>query len=190
MSAPYVLRSARYLAAEVMERVVRPGDTVIDATVGNGHDTCALARLVGAEGHVIGFDIQPKALESTEKLLREQALWERVTLHGDGHEHLAEHVPGAVRFVCFNLGWLPGGDKSVTTHWHSTEMALRQALSLLLPGGVCTVCAYPGHAAGREELTELERLLAALRPQEYNVLEQCFVNAGENAPVCFVIQRQ
>jgi hypothetical protein len=38
--------------------LVSPGDTVIDATCGNGHDTLALARLVGPRGCVIAMDIQ------------------------------------------------------------------------------------------------------------------------------------
>ena len=46
----YVLRSARYLAADCLRQVVQPGDTVIDATLGNGHDTCMLADLVGENG--------------------------------------------------------------------------------------------------------------------------------------------
>ena len=43
----YELRSARYLAADALRQIIRPGDTVIDATLGNGHDTCMLAELVG-----------------------------------------------------------------------------------------------------------------------------------------------
>ena len=35
----YELRSARYLAREILERAVQPGDTAVDATMGNGHDT-------------------------------------------------------------------------------------------------------------------------------------------------------
>ena len=58
------LRSARFLAADVLERVIQPGDTVVDATVGNGHDTQMLAELVGENGHVIGFDVQPSAIAS------------------------------------------------------------------------------------------------------------------------------
>ena len=65
MSEAYVLRSARFLAADVWKRAVRPGDTVVDATMGNGHDTCLLAGLVGAEGHVYAFDVQQQALEMT-----------------------------------------------------------------------------------------------------------------------------
>ena len=186
----YELRSARYLAAEVLRQAVRPGDHVIDATVGNGHDTAFLAELVGPEGHVTGFDIQPDALAHTSALLRERSLAARCELFGDGHQHMAEHVRGPVRAVCFNLGWLPGGDKGITTRWETTEAALRQALALLAPMGVCTVCAYPGHEAGRQELEQLLCFLGALRPQEYNVLHQRFLNAGPGAPECFVIQRQ
>lgn len=38
------------------------GDTVIDATAGNGHDTVFLAQLVGRQGRVWAFDVQSSAL--------------------------------------------------------------------------------------------------------------------------------
>ena len=34
----YELKSARYLAKEVIGQAVLPGDTAVDATMGNGHD--------------------------------------------------------------------------------------------------------------------------------------------------------
>ena len=37
---------------------VREGDLCIDATMGNGNDTLLLARLAGASGQVLAFDIQ------------------------------------------------------------------------------------------------------------------------------------
>ncbi|MBC7032591.1 SAM-dependent methyltransferase, partial [Salmonella enterica subsp. enterica serovar Enteritidis] len=52
-----------------MNQVVNPGDHVIDATVGNGHDTVYLAKLVGTTGHVDGFDIQSAAIEATTTAL-------------------------------------------------------------------------------------------------------------------------
>ena len=58
-----------------------------------------------------------------------------------------------------------------------------------MPLGVCTVCVYPGHASGEEERQRLTEYLASLRPQEYNVLHEKFLNAGAFAPECFVIQR-
>ena len=186
----YVLRSARYLAADCLRQVVQPGDTVIDATLGNGHDTCMLAELVGENGRVIGFDVQPSAVESTRRALLEQGLLDRCELHCTGHQRIAEHVKVPVRAAVFNLGWLPGGDKSITTHWETSRTAIAAALARLMPLGICTVCAYPGHAAGDEERAALMDWLSALRPQEYNVLHHRFLNAGPGAPECFIIQKQ
>lgn len=186
----YVLRSARWIASDVLHQVVQAGDTVIDATLGNGHDTVMLAELVGESGHVIGFDIQPDAVERTAARLQENGLLERCELYAEGHQHIAERVQAPVKAAVFNLGWLPGGDKSVTTLWETTQVAISSALSLLVKGGVCTVCAYPGHDEGDRERFALMGWLATLRPQEYNVLHHRFLNAGPGAPECFVIQKQ
>ena len=185
----YVLRSARYIAADALRQVVRPGDTVVDATLGNGHDTCMLAELVGERGHVIGFDIQAEAVSRAEAALREAGLLAQCELYALGHEHMAEIVREPVRAVVFNLGWLPGGDKAITTRWETTRQAVSGALARLLPGGICTICAYPGHAAGDEERAALTDFLAALRPQAFNVLHHRFLNAGPGAPECFIIQK-
>ena len=186
----YILRSARWIASDVLHQVVREGDTVIDATLGNGHDTLMLAGLVGETGHVIGFDIQPDAVERTAARLAENGLLSRCELYAEGHQHIAERVHAPVRAAVFNLGWLPGGDKSVTTLWETTRTAVSAALSLLEKDGVCTICAYPGHAEGDRERFALMDWLAALRPQEFNVLHHRFLNAGPGAPECFVIQKQ
>ncbi|MBQ8654632.1 MAG: class I SAM-dependent methyltransferase [Clostridia bacterium] len=186
----YILRSARYIAADCLHQIIQPGDTVIDATLGNGHDTCMLAELVGEEGQVIGFDIQPDAVERTRALLTGKGLIARCELHAEGHQHIPDYVHTPVRAAVFNLGWLPGGDKSVTTRWETTFAAISAALKLLVRDGVCTVCAYPGHAEGDRERGALMEWLSTLRPQEYNVLHHRFLNAGSGAPECFIIQKQ
>ena len=186
----YVLRSARWIASDVLHQVITEGDTVIDATLGNGHDTVMLSELVGPSGKVYGFDIQADAVERTSALLTEHGLRERCELYAKGHQHIADHVHVAVKAAVFNLGWLPGGDKSITTLWETTQVAISAALALLVKGGVCTICAYPGHAEGDRERFALMDCLATLRPQEYNVLHHRFLNAGPGAPECFVIQKQ
>lgn len=185
----YILRSARWIASDVLHQVIQPGDTVIDATLGNGHDTVMLAGLVGETGCVYGFDIQPDAVERSAARLAEQGLAQRCRLFAVGHQHLSEHVHEPVRAAVFNLGWLPGGDKRITTLWETTQTAVSAALALLMPGGVCTICAYPGHEAGDRERFSLMDWLATLRPQEFNVLHHRFLNAGPGAPECFVIQK-
>ena len=184
------LRSARFLAQEWQERVILPGDTVLDATLGNGHDCCRLAQLVGEQGLVYGFDVQQEAVSRCAERLAQAGLAQRCRLICDGHQHLADYVRQPLRCAVFNLGWLPGGDKRCTTGWATTQPAVAAALALLLPGGVCTVCAYPGHEAGAVERDGLREWLASLAPQEFNVLHQRFLNAGAGAPECFVIQRQ
>ena len=187
---PYELRSARYLAADILRQAVAPGDTVVDATMGNGHDTLFLCQLVGEGGRVYAFDVQEKAVESTKKRLAEAGVLSRAALFCLGHEHMAEKVTEPVAAAVFNLGWLPGGDHSVTTHWETTKKAVESVLSLLKPMGVLVICAYPGHTEGGRERTELTEYLTALPPQRFNALHQKFLNAGPGAPECFVVQKQ
>ncbi len=186
----YLLKSARHLAAECHRQLIRPGDRVIDATMGNGQDTCALARLVGEAGKVFAFDVQAEAVIKTRALLSREGLLERCELHCLGHEHILQIVQEPVRLAVFNLGWLPGGDKSVTTRWETTKTAVEACSQLLLPGGVCTVCSYPGHPEGCHELKELESWLQTWPPQQFNILHQRFLNAGSGAPECFILQKQ
>ncbi len=185
-----VLRSARWVAAGYMEKVLRPGDLAVDATMGNGHDTERLAQLVGPEGRVIAFDIQEQAVESTRQRLEAAGLLDRATLIRDSHANMAAHLDRAPRLIAFNLGFLPGGDKQLTTLLDSTLTAVRAAMELLAPGGMLLVCCYPGHAEGQRELDALRDLFAAVPPQAFNILEHRFVNAGPGAPVCFAAEKQ
>ena len=71
---------------QFLSPILNPGDIVLDATMGNGHDTCFLADAVGPAGKVYGFDIQDLALISTRKRLHEHNLLEQVELFCKGHE--------------------------------------------------------------------------------------------------------
>jgi predicted methyltransferase len=185
----YELKSARYLARDVLRQALPAGGIAVDATMGNGHDTLFLAEQVGETGHVYAFDIQADALVSTRALLEASGVADRVTLLHRSHADLAEAVPQKADAVVFNLGWLPGGDHHITTLCASTEKAVLSALELLQPCGVVTICAYPGHEEGTRELDMLVRLVSALSNRQYNALRQSFLNAGEGAPECFVIQK-
>ena len=143
------LRNARYLSRDLLSGFVRPGDAVVDATAGNGHDTLALCRAVGAQGRVYAFDVQRAALEATQARLRENGVLDgRARLICDGHENMEDHVREPVRCVLFNLGWLPSGDHHLTTRVGTTLAAVRAALRLLAPGGAVSICCYPGHEEG------------------------------------------
>lgn len=131
------------------------GSLAIDATAGNGHDTIFLAERTGDSGHVYAFDIQHEAIENTRMRLREQQLEHRVSLIEKSHEQLQKHVSasdqGRIAVIMFNLGYLPGSDKSCITRTSSTLKALDQSITLLKPGGALSVMLYPGHEGGEEE---------------------------------------
>ena len=144
---------------------VHPGDVAVDATAGNGHDTVALARLVGPSGHIYAFDIQSEALESTQRRLVDEEL-SNVTLvhasHARIHERVHESDVGAMAAVAFNLGYLPNGDHTVTTLPATTVEGVQSAHASLRPGGVITVLAYVGHEGGLAEAERVERALDEL----------------------------
>ena len=139
-------------AHDWISRVVSPGDAVVDATAGNGHDTVFLARLVGPSGQVHAFDVQEEAIRATrERLEKEGLLTPSVRLHLASHDRLAELVGGPVKAIVFNLGYLPGGDKKTVTRTECTLAALEQAAALIAPNGLLSVMCYPGHEGGKEE---------------------------------------
>lgn len=190
MKREFELRSARFIAADCLRRFLLPGDTAVDATMGNGHDTLMLCELVGESGKVYAFDVQAQAVENTRLRLKEASVEERAELYLCGHEHMAEYVKGPVQAVMFNLGWLPGGDKHVTTLWETTKTAVLSALKLLEIGGICVICVYPGHEAGDYEREQLGQYLSAIRPQDFNIVHHKFINAGPGAPECYILQKQ
>ncbi len=141
---------------------IKPGDTVADFTMGNGHDTLWLSQTVGEEGHVYSFDIQAQAIESTKKLLTEENAPENYTLIHDSHANAKEHIPCKIKAGMFNLGYLPGGDKSITTKHDSTLLAVDAAIELLDNDGIILIAVYPGHAEGTVEGNMLYEKLSAI----------------------------
>lgn len=185
----FVLRNARHLAADYMRRTVREGDTVIDATMGNGKDTLFLCELVGESGLVHAFDVQAEAVERTRQRVEEAGYADRASLHLAGHETMKAHVPGGVRAVMFNLGWLPGAEHAVTTKTPTTLAAAQAACELIVPGGIVTICIYPGHEEGQRELAALDEWASALPVRTYNVLRHQFLNAAPYTPQLLLIAK-
>ena len=159
-------------AHDIIRQAIRAGDTTIDATAGNGHDTTFLARQVGPTGAVFAFDVQPAALDRTRERLDAAGLTNVTLLHRD-HAEMSEIIPerhhGQVAAVMFNLGYLPGGDAIVTTRGDRTVTAIIAALKLLRPQGVLTVIAYVGHVGGLDEASAVERRMRELEQEEFEI---------------------
>jgi tRNA1(Val) A37 N6-methylase TrmN6 len=140
------------LAHDWVASIARPGDLLIDATAGNGHDTLHLAQLAGPNGKVLAFDIQPAAIQSARTRIENAGLLDRVHLIQQSHANLADHAaPATASVIMFNLGYLPGQEHQLITTPGETLTALNAATSILKPGGLLTIICYPGHPGGDHE---------------------------------------
>ena len=127
------------------------GDVAVDFTMGNGHDTEFLSKTVGEHGHVYAFDVQEMALASTRKHLAEVGCPENYTLIHDSHHNVKNYVKTPIKAGMFNLGYLPGSDKTVTTMRETTLPAIEAAIELMDRDAIILVAVYPGHAEGEAE---------------------------------------
>ena len=130
---------------------LKEGDVAVDFTMGNGHDTEFLSKTVGPNGHVYAFDVQKQALESTAVHLVEAGCPENYTLILDSHHKVKDYVKTPIKAGLFNLGYLPGSDKSVTTMRETTLPAIQAAIELMDRDAIILVAVYPGHAEGEAE---------------------------------------
>jgi cyclopropane fatty-acyl-phospholipid synthase-like methyltransferase len=178
-------------AHDLIRDILSPGDTAIDATVGNGHDTVFLAEQVGPSGRVYGFDIQQAAIDSTREKFRQSELSDCLTLLLASHADMIEKIPvdlhDRINAIMFNLGYLPGGDKSVITLTDSTLAALTAASRILAVNGIITLLAYPGHQGGDQETDQVKIWCKQLNPEQFKVSTIYSTAHKESAPRLFVI---
>lgn len=180
------------LARQAVRHVVVPGSVVVDATMGNGHDTLFLAECVGETGQVYGFDLQSEALLATRKRLDQHGLLGRAQLFAQGHEEAPRLVPTGTQLhaVMFNLGFLPGSDKGCITRTYSTLEACKGLAARMAPGAVMTVHCYTGHAGGLEEAHAVRGWAMELPRKDWWVQALEDVNKEKNRESLFLIWRQ
>ncbi|MGB2403213.1 MAG: class I SAM-dependent methyltransferase [Akkermansiaceae bacterium] len=178
------------LAHEIVAEVLQVGDTAVDATLGNGHDALFLAGCVGSSGMVFGFDIQEAALRSTAERL-EAAGVNRCCyqLMCESHAEMERYVTKNAKVAIFNLGYLPGGDKTKITLPASTLAALSAAVNLLSCGGILTVMCYPGHEGGADEVCMVDKFIDGLASDQWSVTRYKRIAATNASPYLWVARK-
>lgn len=187
-----MLQSPLRFSHEIIKQALVSGDTVIDATVGNGNDTVVLAKAVGSMGKVYGFDIQEEAIDKTKEKLLLTGLLPQTELILEGHENIENHVPEDANLgaVMFNLGYLPSGDKSIITKPATTLSAIQQSLVRLRKGGILSLMIYYGHEGGIKEKDAVDDLVVNLEQEKFQVLQYQFVNQKNNPPYLYLIEKR
>lgn len=188
-----MLSAVEYAHALLRQRL-RPGDWAVDATAGNGHDTHVLVQLTGPTGQVFAFDVQAPAIAATQARLDGHGIpghsYHLINAcHGSFGAHLPREAPGRIAAVIFNLGYLPGGDKSVITRSETTLPAVQNALALLRPGGLLLLVLYPGHPGGAEESLVLREFASGLPSSSWQVTEYRTLNARRPPPCVLAVEK-
>lgn len=150
-----ILNKARTL----MENNLKEKDIVIDATIGNGKDSFFLLNII-KNGFLFGFDIQKDAIKNTDNLLKNT--YQNYKLFCESHENMYEALKeyaGKISLIIFNLGFLPKGDKNITTNHKSTIKAIENGLKLLNNKGHIVITIYPGHDEGKKESIKIKKFL-------------------------------
>lgn len=143
------------------KNLLKPDDIVIDATCGNGKDSLRLTELV-PEGHVYAIDIQEIALQKAQALIP----------HSNITYLLQSHVdlpPVQVKLIVYNLGYLPGGNKDLTTLTASTLESLSRAAQLIGMGSAISITCYPGHPEGAREAEAIQKWAEGLDPEKWKI---------------------
>ena len=155
-----------------------------DMTVGKGNDSKYILENIRVE-KLYGFDIQKEAEIESKKLIGEDP---RFIFHLASHDKVEEYIKEGLDLVVYNLGYLPGGDKEITTNYESTLKSLEKTLKLLNPQGLIILTIYPGHPAGKIESKELEKFLEKINPKKYAVMKLAYQNRPNNPPYLMVVK--
>ena len=178
------MKKSLEMAHDFLAQVITKDDIVVDATMGNGHDTLFLAKLAK---QVFAFDIQEQALEKTRQRIQE-AGFTNVELILQGHETVDQYVSD-VKAAIFNLGYLPSADKSIITQPQTTIEALDKLCQMLVKGGRIAIMIYYGHEGGDIERDAVMDYVSQLPQQEYTATIYRTLNQINNPPFLVMIEK-
>ncbi len=134
-------------AHDLLASLVKKNDIIIDATLGNGYDSLFISELAK---EIIAFDIQEQAINNSKETLKDVS---NVSYILDSHEHYQKYVKN-YHGVVFNFGYLPTGDKRITTTAKTTIDTLYKMVSDNLARFILVVV-YPRHPEGQIESRDL-----------------------------------
>ncbi|ASW42719.1 tRNA (mnm(5)s(2)U34)-methyltransferase [Clostridium isatidis] len=170
------------LSHYIIDKFVMDKNVAIDGTLGNGNDTDFLADKFAK---VYSFDIQK---EACEKYLLKNL--KNVKIINASHHLFNKYIEEKVDCIMYNLGFLPGGDKNITTMHDTSLISIKKGLELLNNGGIMTICIYRGHNEGKVEESCILEYLTKLDKSKFGVMLHSYLNRDERAPILVVVEKK
>lgn len=170
------------LSHHIIKNFIDNKVVALDGTLGNGGDCDFLSDNFHK---VYAFDIQEAAINQYKIKNRKN-----VTLILDSHENVNSYINEGIDAAIYNLGFLPGGDKNITTKVDSTLKSIEAALKLLNSGGILIIAVYIGHEEGAREGDALLKYTRELPKNIYGVMLHKVLNRSELSPYMIVIEKK
>ena len=92
--------------------------------------------------------------------------------------------------ICFNFGYLPGGNHNLATTYRTSIEAIGKGLGILKHGGMMRLCIYSGGDSGFEERDALLSWLKKLDSRKYLVIKTEYYNRPNNPPMPVLVVKQ
>ena len=159
--------------------LISKDDITADMTAGNGNDTFLLA---GLSKKVYAFDISKEAINNTLERIKG---YDNVALINDSHANVEKYIKEKVRLFIFNLGYLPGSDRSSITSADTTLEAFKKAYELLEENGYIVITFYLKQKGGLDEYYLLTDYINKNRFQ----ITETYRQDKPFSPVTFIIRK-
>ncbi|MPQ44446.1 tRNA (mnm(5)s(2)U34)-methyltransferase [Clostridium tarantellae] len=166
----------------IIKTYLKEKNVAIDATLGNGHDTDFLSEIFNK---VYTFDIQELATNTYKEKAKNN-----VIVINDSHEYFKNYVKESVECIIYNLGYLPGENKHITTKANTTLKSICEGLDILAQNGLMFIGIYSGHEEGNVEKEEILKFVKTLPKNRYGVIYQQFLNRNNNPPSLIIIEKK
>ncbi len=155
---------------------------IVDATCGCGNDTLFLCKNF-KNSNILSFDIQEEAINNAKKMIDHS----NVKFILDSHENIKKYT-NSVDLCIFNTGYLPDGDKSITTMPKTTIKAINNTLDILSEKGYIFITVYKSHDNSYES-REIDKFIQKLDQNMYIIYNLHNVK-NENSPYTYAIYKK
>lgn len=169
------------LAHNIINQYVENKNVAVDATLGNGYDCDFLSSYFKK---VYAFEIQK---EACEKYIDKN---NNVIIINESHHKIDEFVNEEINCICYNLGYLPGGNKQITTLAETSLKSIQISLNLLSSNGIMAIAIYRGHNEGKEEESCIIKYLRNLPKNKFGVMLHECINRSDKSPLLVIVEKK